>query len=175
MKFVTAKHIDSHGRVLFGSAPCISKEQANGLRIGFAQANDVLLAHNATVGKVGIAALECEPFVVGTSVTIYRTNAGILHSKFLFYALTAAEFQRQLVDAMKQTTRNQVPITKQRTLSLPSPLVETQRAIAHRLDAEFSVSRELHESIQAKVSELEKLPAALLRTAFSPHRNLTYT
>src|SRR6266446_1435065 len=166
LKFVTAKHINDGGRVLFDSAPCISETQASGLRIGFAQANDVLLAHNATVGKVGIAPPECEPFVVGTSLTIYRTNAKILDSKFVFYALTAAEFQKQLVAAMKQTTRNQVPITKQRTLSVPWPPLEIQRAIANSLEAEFSASKALRKSIHEKLRELKKLPAALLRMAF---------
>jgi len=166
LKFVTAKHINDGGRVLFDSAPCISETQASGLRIGFAQANDVLLAHNATVGKVGIAPPECEPFVVGTSLTIYRTNAKILDSKFVFYALTAAEFQKQLVAAMKQTTRNQVPITKQRTLSVPWPPLEIQRAIANSLEAEFAASKALRKSIYEKLRELKKLPAALLRMAF---------
>ncbi len=168
VKFVTAKHISGDGTVLLRSAPCISKEQASGLRIGFAQANDVLLAHNATVGKVGIAPPECEPFVVGTSLTIYRANAEMVDPKFLFYTLTASQFQRQLVDAMKQTTRNQVPITKQRTLSLPMPAVDAQHDISAQLDDAFAVSVGLRNSLRAKLSELEKLPAALLRAAFQP-------
>lgn len=168
VKFVTAKHISGDGTVLLRSAPCISKEQASGLRIGFAQANDVLLAHNATVGKVGIAPPGCESFVVGTSLTIYRANAEMVDPKFLFYTLTASQFQTQLVDAMKQTTRNQVPITKQRTLSLPMLALDVQHDISAQLDDAFAVSVGLRNSLRAKLSELEKLPAALLRAAFQP-------
>lgn len=56
-------------------------------------------------------------------------------------------------------------------LSVPLPPLETQHAMASRLDAEFSASTALRESIRAKLSELEKLPAALLRTAFNPNGN----
>ena len=88
--------------------------------------------------------------------------------KFLFYTLTASQFQTQLVDAMKQTTRNQVPITKQRTLSLPMLALDVQHDISAQLDDAFAVSVGLRNSLRAKLSELEKLPAALLRAAFQP-------
>jgi type I restriction enzyme S subunit len=169
VKFVTAKHINSDGTVLLKSAPCISAEQASLLRIGFAQANDVLLAHNATVGKVGIAPPDCDSFVVGTSLTIYRANEAMLNSRFIFYALRSAPFQRQLFDAMKQTTRNQVPITKQRTLSLPVPSPDVQHEISAELTDAFTASGILQDSLRAKLSELEKLPAALLHSAFNPN------
>ena len=169
VKFVTAKHINNDGTVLLKSAPCISAEQASLLRIGFAQANDVLLAHNATVGKVGIAPADCDSFVVGTSLTIYRANEAMLNSRFIFYALRSAPFQRQLFDAMKQTTRNQVPITKQRTLSLPVPSPDVQHEISAGLTDAFTASGILQDSLRAKLSELEKLPAALLHSAFNPN------
>jgi type I restriction enzyme S subunit len=169
VKFVTAKHVSDDGEVLLTSAPFISQQQASGLRIGFAQADDVLLAHNATVGRVGIAPQNCAPFIVGTSLTIYRANAEMLHPKFVFYALRAAQFQRQLIDAMKQTTRNQVPITKQRTLWLPIPSLDVQRDIAGKLSHASIASGLLHTSLREKLFHLEKLPAALLRSAFNPN------
>jgi type I restriction enzyme S subunit len=169
VKFVTAKHINNDGTVFLKSAPCISAAQASGLRIGFAQANDVLLAHNATVGKVGIAPPDCDSFVVGTSLTIYRANEAMLNSRFIFYALRSMLFQRQLFDAMKQTTRNQVPITKQRTLSLPVPSPDVQHGISAELTDAFTASGILQDSLRAKLSELEKLPAALLHSAFNPN------
>jgi type I restriction enzyme S subunit len=166
VKFITAKHIDKDGTLAWDSAPSISHYQANGLRIGFARGNDVLLAHNATVGKVGIAPAQCEAFVVGTSVTIYRADNQRLEPKFLFYALNSREFQTQLIDAMKQTTRNQVPITKQRGLRLRIPSYDAQVETSKRLDEESSAARTLREAIQKKVDDLGKLPGALLRAAF---------
>ena len=48
------------------------------------------------------------------------------------------------------------------------PPVEVQRSISDKLNAEFAETRELQQRIAAKLTELEKLPAALLRAAFSP-------
>ena len=62
---------------------------------------------------------------------------------------------------MKKITRSHLA-----TLRIPLPPLEAQRAIGRRLEAEFSASRALRDSIHGKLSELEKLPAALLRTAF---------
>lgn len=166
VKFVTARHVQDDGRVALQEAPHISREQANGLRIGFAKSRDVLLAHNATVGLVGQAPDTCEPFIVGTSLTIYRPELTCLLPEFLFFALRAEEFQKQLFDAMKQTTRNQVPITRQRDLQLPLPPITEQHHIATRLKSEFAVARSLVERLETRLAEIELLPATLLRSAF---------
>jgi type I restriction enzyme S subunit len=167
VKFVTAKHVQDDGRIALEQAPHISSIQANGLRIGFAQRCDVLLAHNATVGLVGQAPDNCEPFIVGTSLTIYRPEPKYLLPDFLFFALQSEEFQKQLFDAMKQTTRNQVPITRQRDLRLPLPPLMEQHRIATRLKSEFSAARSLVETLETRLAEIELLPAALLREAFN--------
>jgi type I restriction enzyme S subunit len=51
---------------------------------------------------------------------------------------------------------------------LLSPRLVEQRTIAAQLDAEFYASAELLRSLRTKLADLEKLPAALLREAFSP-------
>lgn len=167
VKFVTVKHVQDDGSVLLDEAPCISQEQASGLRIGFAKARDVLLAHNASVGAVGLAPASCEPFIVGTSLTIYRPDANQMLPEFLFFALKAEEFQRQLADAMKQTTRNQVPITRQRHLTLPLPPHACQRQVSTELSEHVASADRLGESLEAQLEAIDKLPAALLRRAFS--------
>jgi len=137
------------------------------LRIGFAQSSDVLLAHNASVGPVGIVASSCEPFVVGTSLTIYRTNPEAMDPTFLLMALRSDDFQRQLLDAMKQTTRNQVPITRQRELLLPFPPVADQRSIAAYLSRRFEAAEALLWRCREELAMIDAIPASLLRTAFN--------
>jgi restriction endonuclease S subunit len=46
--------------------------------------------------------------------------------------------------------------------------VQIQRVIADKLDAEFAKTRALQQTIAAKFANVEKLPTALLRAAFSP-------
>lgn len=54
-------------------------------------------------------------------------------------------------------------------LSVPLPHIERQCSIAARLEIEFSAARALRQAMIEKLKDLEKLPAALLRSAFSPN------
>jgi type I restriction enzyme S subunit len=91
---------------------------------------DVVLAHNATVGKVGLYRGEYERAIVGTSLTIFRPNLERILPEFLFAALRARDFQSQLTKNMGQTTRNQVPA--QRSLKFPIPNIKTQELFAQK-------------------------------------------
>lgn len=51
-------------------------------------------------------------------------------------------------------------------LAIPLPPLPEQRALAARLTAELSAATALRESLSARLAALERLPAALLRTAF---------
>ena len=64
---------------------------------------------------------------------------------------------------MKKITRSQL-----QSLLIPVPPPEVQHAISAHLEAEFSAASELRAAIAAKLAELERLPAALLRAAFQP-------
>jgi type I restriction enzyme, S subunit len=78
--------------------------KAKALRKGWALTGDVLLTHNATVGRVAIVEDPIDPFLLGTSVTYYRTNQSLLLNRFLFWLFCSPIFQRQLNTIMGQTT-----------------------------------------------------------------------
>jgi type I restriction enzyme S subunit len=109
--FVTAKDLVK-GRVLWHSCVKLNDARANQLKKGWAKGNDVLLTHNATVGRVARVEPEVGLFLLGTSVTFYRLNSTFLDPGFFFYLLQASIWQGQLEAVMAQTTRNQVSIPK---------------------------------------------------------------
>ena len=124
----------SEGKVDFLQAKYLTEERANQLRIGFAEDGDVLLAHNATVGPAGLLKTDRDLVIIGTSLTYYRCNSEKLDNKYLTYFFQSRTFQKQLHDVMRQSTRNQVPITRQRNLNLILPPVDEQRKISGRID-----------------------------------------
>jgi type I restriction enzyme S subunit len=98
-----------------------------------------------------------------------RVQRDRLDEKYAAWLLLSDEFTKY---AIGESQRSRMPKLNREQLfawNAPVPPLETQRAITSRLDAEFSVSRALRESIHGKLSELEKLPAALLRSAFNPN------
>ena len=125
--FLSAPAIAEDGALLPGKGPYFNIKKASSLTIGWIQAGDVLLSHNASVGKVGIYRGEFGPALIGTSLTAFRGDPNIIAPEFLYSQLRSDYFQRQLTKSMSQTTRNQVPITAQRNLEIRLPDISRQQ------------------------------------------------
>jgi type I restriction enzyme S subunit len=149
--FLSASSIDEYGRFSLEKLPCLTPERASSLRIPSAKGGDVILTHNATVGRVSIIPLSVEEVVVSTSTTYYRTNEKILSRIFLRSYLEGDLFQSQLRRIMGQTTRNQVPITAQRELfvCVPGSLAEQAKI--------SKVVETLSDQVLNKISFLERI------------------
>lgn len=119
--FITAKNLLSDGSINEGGVAFLGEERACRLTIGWLISGDVLLAHNATVGPVGVFRGEWSRALIGTSLTCFRPNPRKTSTDALYAALSDPFFQQQLRKIMKQTTRNQVPITTQRELKVRLP------------------------------------------------------
>jgi type I restriction enzyme S subunit len=130
--FLSANMI-TDGVIDLSKAKYVSEERARRFRKGIAKDGDVLFAHNATVGPVAILNTTLPYMILGTTLTSYRCNTDYLYNHFLKYYIESPYFQRQLQRIMKQTTRNQVPITAQRKLSFVVPSMDEQRKIARML------------------------------------------
>lgn len=151
----------------FSEAKYLTHERAATIRKGLAQDGDVLFAHNATVGPVGVLKTK-EPFVIlGTSLTYYRCNEEFILPEYLAHYMRSPAFVNQYSQVMKQSTRNQVPITKQREFFHVIPPLSIQKKIATDLDS-LSEKIELIESIyRQKLIALDALKKSLLHQAFS--------
>jgi len=125
--FLGANLIDDNGFIDYEKAPKLNYEKAKKLKFGWVINNDVLLAHNATVGRTAIIEDSNEEMLIGTSLTCFRTDAKLLNPYYLYGALNSTLFQNQLKHVMKQATRNQVPITAQRKLFLPIVDISLQK------------------------------------------------
>lgn len=131
--FLSAKAISEDGYLLDSEIEYLNTEKAKKLKIGWIKEGDVLLSHNASVGKVGRYQGEFGDALIGTSLTCYRPNPLKLKSGFLEFALRSYAFQAQLKSNMSQTTRNQVPITAQKSLTLTIPSLAEQGAFEERV------------------------------------------
>jgi type I restriction enzyme S subunit len=129
--FLTAKAVRDDGTLVAEAVDHLNEEKARQLRIGWIEDGDVLLSHNASVGKVAVYEGQFGRALIGTSLTAFRPDRTRLNPRFLAASLRSAFFQLQLTRNMAQTTRNQVPITAQRNLKLKWVDLEQQRAFVH--------------------------------------------
>ena len=76
-------------------------------------------------------------------------------------------FVSQYTQVMGQSTRNQVPITKQREFFHIIPPIEEQLRIASSLDILLEQTERLDAIYQQKLTALDELKKSLLYRAFS--------
>lgn len=125
----------SSGTVDFYKCKRIPLERAKLFKKGIAKNGDVLFAHNATVGPVAILETELDFVVLSTTATYYRCDGNFLNNYYLKNYFESDFFVQQYFGIMSQSTRNQVPITTQRKLSISIPTVKEQTKIASFLSA----------------------------------------
>jgi len=77
------------------------------------------------------------------------------------------EFKSQYEVVMRQSTRNQVPITKQRTFYHIIPPIEEQQKIANNLDDLFAETQRLETIYRQKIAALNELKQSILQKAFT--------
>ena len=160
--FLSARSISELGDLLPTEIQFLNEGKARALKLGWIEDGDVLLAHNASVGKTFLYRGEFHEALIGTSLTAFRPNPEALDSAYLLGALRSQRFQQQLFANMGQTTRNQVPITAQRRLTIPLPSLHLQ----HRFATIVESVEHQKASQRTHLDELDTLFASLQSRAF---------
>jgi type I restriction enzyme S subunit len=168
--FVTAKDL-ANGRVIWDFCGKLNPERANQLSKGWAQGGDILLTHNATVGRVARVEPEIGRFLLGTSVTFYRLNSKFIDPGFFFWVLRSSLWQGQLEAIMEQTTRNQVSIQKQAFFQIVVPPILEQHRIVAKVDELMALCDQLEASLAGGDATRRRLLDALLAEALAPGEN----
>jgi len=162
--FISAKDIsDQDGSIDYASVAYLNDSKARKLTIGWLKEGDVLLAHNATVGRVGLFNGEVDEALIGTSLTAFRPDPKRISSLYLFAALKYSGFQNQLKKNMGQSTRNQVPITAQRDLKIPVGDIKRQR----QFERVFIKLKLAKSNLYAGLKESDEIFSSLSQKAFS--------
>jgi type I restriction enzyme S subunit len=164
--YISANCLDDE-RVDMSRAKYLSLSRAALLRKGIAKDNDVLFAHNATVGPVAILHTDEEKIILGTSLTYYRCNPKHILPEYLAHYMRSFGFKTQYLQVMRQSTRNQVPITKQREFFHVIPPLDEQKRIIGALDGLFENGQRLATLYEHKLAALEALKKSLLHQAFT--------
>jgi len=122
-------------KINFDNVRFLTEERSDEMQKGIAVPNDVLFAHNATVGPVALLGNEYEKVILSTTLTLYRTNNEIIRSIYLLHYMQSSYYKKQYEKVMKQSTRNQIPITMQRNFDFILPPKQEQDKISAILSA----------------------------------------
>ena len=166
ISYLSAKCLKG-GKVDFSKAKFLTPERAAKLRKGIAQDDDVLFAHNATVGPTALLKTDEPKVILGTSLTYYRCNSEHIEPSYLLLYMRSNEFCSQYREVMRQSTRNQVPITKQRTFFHIIPPLGIQNKLIPVLEELNATIEKLINVNQTKLASLNELKKSILQKAFA--------
>lgn len=138
-------------------------EKACQFRKGIAKNGDVLFAHNATVGPTALLKTDLEFVILSTTATYFRCDNAKLYNLFLVEFFKTDFFVNQYSRVMAQSTRNQVPISMQRTFNIQIPFIQEQTKIASFLTP---VGDKLTQ-LKKKKSLLEEYKKGVMQKIFS--------
>jgi restriction endonuclease S subunit len=131
--------------------------------------NDIILASSgASWGKVAIARKQDLPLVMNTSTIRLRpSDERKLDRAFLQFFLESESFKEQirlLITGAAQPNFGPMHL-KQVEIRLPS--AADQRRLAAQLSSQMASAERLHQTLAEQLDAIHRLPAALLREAFS--------
>ena len=157
------------GTVDYIKAKKISYEQAQSLRIGFANSNDVLLTHKGTVGEVALVPEKIEEpyWMLTPQVTYYRfKKVSEYLPKYFYHQFQSKPFQTQLqMIGGEQSTRAYIGIVAQRELQVVVPPFSKQESIAAYLDEKLIALNKLLEQSKCSIELLKEHRTALISAA----------
>ena len=160
IKYISANALID-GSVDLSKSKYLTAERGSQFKKGVAKDGDVLFAHNATVGPVALLNTKDEYVILSTSLTYYRCNLTKVDNHYLVQYMSSPAFTRQYERIMKQTTRNQLPITAQRDFYFVLPKLPEQRKIAKILStwdkAISTTERLIDNSKQQKKALMQQL------------------
>ncbi len=164
--FLTAAQISDIGQIDWENCPRLKRDKAAQLTKGWATAGDVLVTHNATVGRTAIVE-ECpdSECLLGTSVTLYRMNANTISNRYLYIYFSSLSWYSQMTAVMQQTTRNQVSITKQALFYIALPPRSEQDLIADVVDALMALCDQLKARLAESRQQHAQLATVLVEQA----------
>ena len=123
------------------------------------QAGDLVITREAPMGEVCLIPenLKC---CLGQRMVMLRPSKNKCHGKYLLYALQSRRVQNQIKshEGTGSTVSNlRIPVLKE--LSIPSPSIAAQRAIAHilgTLDDKIELNRKTNQTLEAMAKALFK-------------------
>jgi type I restriction enzyme S subunit len=128
---------------------------------------DVLLnITGASIGRVCVVPPEICPANVNQHVSIIRCD-GEVYPPFLSYFFSTPDFQKFIMDSQAGATRQALTKALIEEFCVPLPPIFEQRHIAAGLSGQMAAVERARKALEEQLDAIQKLPAALLRRAFS--------
>ena len=127
----------------------------------FCEADDVILCHKGTLGKIGIIPKKSrfKKYIMGNGMMKVRCDRSKLEPLFLYYWLSSRDGQNYIFSRVSQVGVPQIqrPLSTLREASFPVPPLAEQKAIAAvlgALDDKIELNRQMNATLEAMARAL---------------------
>ena len=138
---------------------------AEGLRTRVA-AGDILVSITADVGMIGMVPVGFEEAYINQHVSLARPLSAV-NSSYLAWFLACKTGQDQFKELQRGATKVGLGLDDIKSVNVPIPPIEEQKAILAEVDRRLSVTEELEATIETSLKRAERLRQTILQQAFS--------
>lgn len=128
---------------------------------------DLLVTIAGTLGRVGFIPDGSPPMNCNQAVAFARLKRDAAEVRYVCWACQSPATLKPLLGLGVGGAIQNLSLAQVRELALPLPTLAQQREVASALDGQLSRAQRLRAGIEARLAEIDKLPAALLRRAFA--------
>lgn len=130
-----------------------------------AVAGDVLFSITAYLGSVGVVDETIAGAYINQHIALVRLDLRSVTSRFIAYAMLADVGQTQLAGQAYGGTKIQLALDDVKSLWLPIPPLQEQRAIADFLDLETAKIDQMVAKVETAIERLQEYRSALITAA----------
>jgi type I restriction enzyme, S subunit len=131
------------------------------------QPGDVLVCEGGEPGRAAVWAGEIDPCCYQKALHRLRPTDNAVDPHFVAYRLWAGAIRGEFAGSHAKTTIAHLPAVRLATLGIALPRVEEQRAIASALRDRAARLETVISGLHGQLEVVDRLPAVLLRRAFS--------
>ena len=162
INFVKVQSITEEGRIVHEKLEHIDEATNSLLSRSSLHEDDILFTIAGTIGRVALVSPDVLPANTNQAVAIVRSDPSAIHPRFLYYVLRDEARIRHAHSRVVQSVQANFSLTELRSLEIPLPPPDEQRAIAHvlgTLDDKIELNRRMSET-------LEEMARVLFRSWF---------
>ena len=162
INFVKVQSITEEGRIVHEKLEHIDEATNSLLSRSSLHEDDILFTIAGTIGRVALVSPDVLPANTNQAVAIVRPDPSAIHPRFLYYVLRDGARIRHAHSRVVQSVQANFSLTELRSLEIPLPPPDEQRAIAlilGALDDKIELNRRMSET-------LEEMARALFRSWF---------
>ncbi len=141
-------------------------DHAEFTRRGKAESGDILYTKDGTMGVPCVVDSNLE-FSFFVSVALIKLMHGQANSLFVAFALESPDVMKQVEKLGAGAGLKHMVLKSIRALMIPLPDLATQQRIVTTLNEQMASAHRARKAVEEELDAINKLPAALLRRAFS--------